>query len=436
MLTARLGDAPARGATARGATATREKRQVNKRWPKDARPPTAPATLGMPIDERLRAARPRLLRIAQSFALPLDVAEDIAQETSLRAWRNLASLRDTTQFDAWLNTICRNQCRMYLRTARRTPTELRLPTADMDDAADPASGAEWADPQALDPLDIVSREDAALLLDLALGLLSSRDRATLDMRYIQRLPLAEAADALGVTPHVLEARVNRARAHLRAALAGPLRSAAEDFGLAVSRDDRWRPTRLGCYHCGRRMLLGRFEVAVNGRLELRLRCPECSKPDSGDIFRSKGIAPLDGPSAFRPALTRSLSALAERAHQTLASGREVCLHCGRPTLRRVAAAEEFPADLTQGLARRWVVAPCARPGCPGLGAWPALHVVLGSEPAAQRFIDDHPRWVTEPEGLVEWQGRHSIRFQLRDTTSAAQLTVLADETSLLTLATY
>ncbi|HET9112071.1 MAG TPA: sigma-70 family RNA polymerase sigma factor [Ktedonobacterales bacterium] len=428
MLTARSGDAPARGATT-----MREKWQVNKRWPEDARLPSAPAA---PIDERLREARPRLLRIAQSFALPLDIAEDIAQETSLRAWRNLASLRDTTQFDAWLNTICRNQCRMYLRTARRTPTELRLPTADADDATDPASGAEWADPQALDPLDVVSREDAALLLDLALGYLAPRDRTTLEMRYIERLPLAEAADALGVTPHVLEARINRARVRLRAALAGPLRSAAEDFGLAVSRDDRWRPTRLGCYHCGRRMLLGRFEVAVNGRIELRLRCPECSKPESGDIFRSKGIAPLDGPSAFQPALARSLRALAERTHQALASGRDVCLHCGRPTQRRVAAAEEYPTDLTQGQARRWAVAPCARPGCPGLGAWPALHVMLGGEPAAQRFINDHPRWVTTPENVIEWQGRSAIRFHLRDTTSAAQLTVLADQTSLLTLATY
>ncbi len=419
-----------------GAAGIREGQPVNIRWPEEKRPSSASATLAAAIDERLREARPRLLRIAQSFALSPDVAEDIAQETSLRAWRNLASLRDITRFDAWLNTICRNQCRMYLRTIGRAPAELRLPTGDADDADDPVSGAEWSDPQAMDPLDIVSRDDAALLLDLALGYLAPRDRATLEMRYLQHLPLAEAADALGVTPHVLEARINRARARLRAALAGPLRSAAEDFGLDVSHDDRWRPTRLSCYHCGRRTLLGRFEVAVNGCIELRLRCPECSRPDGGDIFRSKGIAPLDGPSAFRPALERSLRALAERTQQTLASGYDVCLHCGRPTRRRVAAAEEFPAELSQGLARRWVVAPCAQPGCPGLGAWPVLNAVLGGEPVAQRFIADHPRWVTTPENLVEWQGHSVLRFHLRDTASAAQLTVLADQTSLLTLATY
>ena len=46
----------------------------------------ASAALARSIDERLRQARPRLLRIAASFALPPDVAEDIAQEVALRAW--------------------------------------------------------------------------------------------------------------------------------------------------------------------------------------------------------------------------------------------------------------------------------------------------------------------------------------------------------------
>ncbi len=402
-----------------------------------ARLSPASAMLAATIDERLRQARPRLLRIARSFALPLDVAEDIAQEVSLRAWRHLADLQDTAQFDAWLNTICRNQCRMYVRAQRRAPAALSLSTG-ADDAADLAGQAdsELTDPQTLDPLDAVSADDAARLLERAFAYLAPRDRAALELRYIHDLPLTEVADTLGLTPHALEACLRRARVHLRAILAGPLRHVAVDFGLYMPSGDGWHVTRIGCYLCGRRKLLGRFETAVNGRIELRLRCPACSTPDGGDIFRSKGIAPLDGLRAFRPALTRSLRALAERTQRTLASGYDVCLHCGHPTSRRIARAEEFPADLSQAQPRRWVVAPCAQPGCPGLGAWAALDAVIGAEPATQRFIANHPRWLTAPETNIEWQGCAVVRFQLRDAASAAQLTVLADQRSLLTLATY
>jgi RNA polymerase sigma factor (sigma-70 family) len=401
-------------------------------------PLSAPTALADALEERLRQARPRLLRIAQAFGVSPDGAEDIAQETSLRAWRNLAEIRERDHFDAWLNAICRNQCRMYLRTLRRAPEAQRLTLSAADDAADDGAWAadDLADPQAVDPLDAVCADDAALLLERAFAHLSPPDRVLLEMRYLRNLPVAEAALTLGVAPHALEARLHRARVHLRETLAGPLRHDAEVFGLHTPGDDSWRATRIGCYLCGRRKLLGRFEAAVNGRLELRLRCPACSLHSAADVFRSKGIASLDGLRAFRPALTRSLRAMAEQTEQALASGSDVCLHCGSSAPRRIASADEFPANLSQTRQRHWVVAPCPQPGCPGLGAWTALDAVIGANPQAQRFTADHPRWVAASDESVEWQGRSAIRFHLSDMASAAQLMLLADRDSLLTLAAY
>lgn len=398
---------------------------------------SAPMMLADALDERLRQARPRLLRMARAFGIPSDHTEDIAQETCLRAWRKLADVREADRFDAWLNAICRSQCLMYLRAQRRTPEPLRL--SQPDDGAMASEGGrvsgELADSLIADPLDVICAGDAALLLERAFAYLAPQERALLQLRYLHERPLAEIAHSVGVTPHVLEARLHRARVHLSRALAGPLRRDAEDFGLTISSDDGWRVTRIGCYLCGRRKLLGRFEAAVNGRVELRLRCSACSARSTGDIFRSKGIAQLDGLHVFRPALTRSLRALAERTQRTLASGYDVCLHCGHPAPRRVAAAEEFPAELSQAR-RHWVVAPCPQPGCPGLGAWAALDSVIGAEPMTQSFISDHPRWVTAPEEVTEWQGRSVIRFELRDLASAAQLTLLADRRTLQTLTAY
>lgn len=405
-------------------------------------PPTpaasAPAAaLAYSIDERLRQAGPRLLRIAASFALPPEVAEDIAQEASLRAWRSRADLRDMAQFDAWLNTICRNQCRMYLRARRRAPTTLSL---DAGAGGDPmqagAVGDELADTQAPDPLAAFDAEDAALLLERAFEYLAPHERAALELRYLYDLPSVESAGRLGIATSALEARLRRARDHLRATLVGPLRGDAIEFGLAVPPDEDWRATRITCHLCGRRKLLGRFETAVNGRLELRLRCPGCSAPGGGDIFRSKGIAPLDGLRAFRPALTRSWRALAERTRDTLATGADACLHCGRVAPRRVATADEFSSALSQRDRRYWVVAPCSQPGCPGLGSWAALDAILGANALVARFISEHPRWTAAPEDDIEWQGSVAIRFHLRDVTSAARLIIIADRASLRTLATY
>lgn len=398
----------------------------------------ASAALARSIDERLRQARPRLLRIAASFALPPDVAEDIAQEVALRAWRRLTDLRDTTQFDVWINTICRNQCRMRLRAQRRAPVMLSLAGASAADEPmrTGATGGEIADTSALDPFEMASADDAALLLERALAYLTPHERALLEMRYLHDLPSADVAGRLGIAPQTLEARLRRARDHLRATLVGPLRGDAIDFGLAAPPDDGWRATRITCYLCGRHKLLGHFETAVNGRLELRLRCPGCSAPDGGDIFRSKGIAPLDGLRAFRPALTRSWRALAERTRDTLATGADVCLHCGRVAPRRVATADEFPSALSQRDRRYWVVAPCSQPGCPGLGSWSALDAMLGANALAARFISEHPRWTAAPEDDLEWQGSAAIRFHLRDVTSAARLTIVADRASLLTLGAY
>lgn len=404
----------------------------------------APATfvaLNESIGERLRLARPRLLRIAASFALPPDVAEDIAQEVSLRAWRSLANLRDATQFDAWLNTICRNQCRMRLRTQRRTPITMSLAAVGADDGAQKGSqdsvvASSLPAPLAFDPFEMAPAEDAALLLERAFTYLAPQERALLAMRYLHDLPSAEIAGKLGIAPSALEARLRRARDHLRATLAGPLRSAAIDFGLEAPPDDDWRVTRITCYVCGSHKLLGRFETAVNGRQELRLRCPACSIPDGGDIFRSKGIAPLDGLRAFRPALTRSLRALAERTRETLASGTDRCLHCGHAAPRQIVTADAYPAALSRRDRRYWVVAPCSQPGCPGLGSWAALDALLGASPLAAQFISEHPRWLAAPEDDLEWQGSAAIRLDLRDATSAARLSIVADRASLRTLATY
>jgi RNA polymerase sigma-70 factor (ECF subfamily) len=78
-----------------------------------------------PLARALESFRPDLLRFAFWLARDRAIAEDVVQETMLRAWRARNELRKTTAIRPWLLTIVRREnARLYERK--------RLPTVDLD----------------------------------------------------------------------------------------------------------------------------------------------------------------------------------------------------------------------------------------------------------------------------------------------------------------
>ncbi|MGI8824264.1 MAG: RNA polymerase sigma factor [Chloroflexota bacterium] len=380
------------------------------------------------VEQRLLSERPRLLRLAQSVGVSPDAADDVVQDTLLAAWRRFEGLRSPDRFDAWLDAICRNQSHMYLRTQYRRTSKQALPLAEN---REPVTVGDTIDPLALDPLEELTRQDLEVLVDRALGHISPAARAVLDLRYLQEMTEREVAASLGVSVVVLEGRLHRARRQLRAVLDGPLCAEAEAFGLTHPEQPAWQHTRVWCNRCGQRRLVGLFENLDGGRTELRMRCPDCSPRYGADIYRSKGIASLDGLRSFRPALTRRMRALADRTSETLATGHDVCLHCGSHVHRRVAGPSELPAELA-GLASKqhWVIGRCRQAQCSRLGPWPAVEPAIWFHPEAQSFMTDHPRWIVTPEEVVERDGSPALRFRLLDASGPSQLLLLADPETL------
>lgn len=422
--------------------------------------PQADSWSALDLEARLQQARPRLLRLTRAFRIPPDAADDIAQETIIRVWRRLEQLRSAERFDAWIDTICRRQCQMYLR--RRQAIERHLagnaPPWEMNDAgesdikeapgslASPEQEPEWlADPQAADPWEVLERREMERLLNRALGYLAPQAREAVELRYLLGLSSSEAAEALQVSAQALDMRLYRARSQLRKTLAGPLRMEAEAFGLGndvepanpfTGGDEAagWQTTQITCFLCGRRRLVGRFEWSADGRKELRLHCPTCSRQHGIDVFRSKGIASLGNLRAFRPALTRAMRAIEERARRSLATGSDICLHCGHPVRRQLVTPDAFPVALPQRMRRHWLVAPCGHQGCSGLGAWPAMEAILWSDPVARQFMASHRRWILAPEEAMDWRGRSAIRCGLEADGGSARLTLFVDALTLRPLA--
>src|SRR5215472_7409126 len=64
--------------------------------------------LAVDLEQVLSAARPRLLRLAQTRGVTLDAAEDVVQETLIEAWRHLDHLRSPERFD-YRRPLCDGQ---------------------------------------------------------------------------------------------------------------------------------------------------------------------------------------------------------------------------------------------------------------------------------------------------------------------------------------
>ena len=62
------------------------------------------------LDTSLVLERPRLVGLCARLTGNREIAEDLAQETLLEAWRHLGDLRDQQKFSPWLSGIARNVC--------------------------------------------------------------------------------------------------------------------------------------------------------------------------------------------------------------------------------------------------------------------------------------------------------------------------------------
>ena len=130
------------------------------------------------------------------------LADDLAQETFVLAWRNIRHFRFEARFSTWIYRIAINAWRSEARRKR----ELLL------DADDPSLIEEAAE----DPPDIVSRID----LERALATLSDGERAAITACYYADLSHEEAAQALGIPVGTVKTHVLRGKAKLKARLAG------------------------------------------------------------------------------------------------------------------------------------------------------------------------------------------------------------------------
>jgi RNA polymerase sigma-70 factor (ECF subfamily) len=153
-----------------------------------------------------------------------DDAEDMVQETYLRAWRSFGGFQGRSSVRTWLYQIATNTCltAMQHRGRRPLPSGLGGPGEEPPAAAEvrwlqPLPDAQVA-PGSADPAAVaVSRESLRLALVASLQYLPPRQRAVLILRDVLAFPAAEVAAILGTTTAAVKSALQRARAQLEQA---------------------------------------------------------------------------------------------------------------------------------------------------------------------------------------------------------------------------
>ncbi len=151
-------------------------------------------------------------------------AEDLVQETYLRAWRSYHGFEGRSSLRTWLYRIATNVCLTALdsRNRRPLPTGLGAPSSDPSDPLIEQAEVLWLEPvpdamigSTSDPAAIVaSRESIRLALIAALQFLPPRQRAVLVLRDVLRLRAAEVAEVMDTSVAAVNSSLQRARAQL------------------------------------------------------------------------------------------------------------------------------------------------------------------------------------------------------------------------------
>ena len=154
-----------------------------------------------------------LYRVARRFADPA-AAEDLVQETVLKAWKNLHLFRAGTNFKAWVFRILVNSA------INATVADSRRPTSqDLDPETPPDQEVRYVRTEDLDRMGDSAGDEAMRALER----LSTDLRQVFVLSTFEGMTYREISETLGIPVGTVMSRLFRARGFLRGELADPAR---------------------------------------------------------------------------------------------------------------------------------------------------------------------------------------------------------------------
>ena len=174
--------------------------------------------------ELVRRYEGKIFRLAQHITQNREDAEDVLQETFLKAYEHLDQFQGQSKFYTWVVRIAVNQALMKLRR-RKTDKSVSLDeTIDTGEDTIVREIAAWDE----NPEQRFSREEIAEILESAIQNLEPPYRSVFVLRDMEELSTEETAEALGLSVPAVKSRLLRARLQLREKLTRQFKRKGDD----------------------------------------------------------------------------------------------------------------------------------------------------------------------------------------------------------------
>ena len=159
----------------------------------------------------LKANNRRLYRLTRGILRNDHEAEDVVQETYVRAFTHLADFRGASSLATWLSRIAMNEALGRLRRQRPGVELNTLPKDSLEAEIIPFPLTPAAD----DPEKSMARREIQTVVEAAIDELPELFRLVFIARIVEGMSVEETADTLELRPETVKTRLHRARAMLR-----------------------------------------------------------------------------------------------------------------------------------------------------------------------------------------------------------------------------
>ena len=166
----------------------------------------------------------RVFRMAKQITQNDDDAEDVLQETFLKAYTHLDNFQGNSKFYTWLVRIAVNEALMKLRKRRSDRTVPLDEPIDTGEDEMVREIAVWDE----NPEDLYSQDEMGTLLNEAIQSLKPAYRTVFILRDIEELSIEETAEALSLSISAVKSRLLRARLQLREKLTRQFKRKGDD----------------------------------------------------------------------------------------------------------------------------------------------------------------------------------------------------------------
>jgi RNA polymerase sigma-70 factor (ECF subfamily) len=158
----------------------------------------------------------RVYRVGFHITRNAQDAEDVQQETFLKAWRNFSQFEGRSLLSTWVTKIAHNEALMCLRKRR---SAFQIPLEDVEDVIEradtsKAGGDFYASREG--PEAAYLRKELRISLMSAISSLQPIYRVVFILRAVQQLSTRETAQVLRLSPDAVKARMRRARLTIQA----------------------------------------------------------------------------------------------------------------------------------------------------------------------------------------------------------------------------